>query len=1145
MSNKLAWTENVFKLAKDSFFHSEMAQIRAKALLKEISDQPPPYNWSYVASQVVRNMTAAVFSLETLGERAPHMLDQLEGLTLQLARTWERLAKLGERTSFETALMNAAVAYELAGYQANAVCLSRKLGRNFAEIDKPTVSELANAFMQRLFLQLLFLTERAQIEPKADGVSDTELLDAIALAMTAKAFEHASRFFLRGDGNALALGNKFFDVSERAFASQGYVIEANLVRSIRSLLPIMAQRATWTIFEKTVQENPRWKRYLKLLARGTGFNILKSHSISELWPSQILALQNGLLDLTSSKIIRMPTSAGKTRVAELAIVHTLTTIPNAKCVYIAPYRALVSELEQAFFNLFGDLGFRVTSIVGSYESDDFEQLLVAEADIWVMTPEKLDLLKRAKPEFLDNVRLFVLDEGQIVHDESRGVKFELLLSRLKRRLPNARFLFLSAVLPQETLEDFAAWFGARPEKDIITSDWRPSYQRFASFEWQGETGVIRYSPDEDIPLLKEFVPGIIKQQLFECENPKTGRITRERFPDFNSKAQIAAELAFKFAELGPVLVFCSQPNFVEAVAKALETRLGLSKKKDKNMPTFFLTGASSRSAICAKEWLGENHPTTAFLRSGIAIHHGNLPEALRKTVEIDFRNRQFQVLIATNTLAQGVNLPIRTVIVHSCWRYSKEEARPKRIPARDYWNIAGRAGRAGQETEGTIIHIIQKPRDERDYQYYLENRKEVEPVRSALFQLLQDLVDNRLSESDLSEILDPEILALLVEEGAEFFSDKNIEKVLGGTLVQTQARRGRIGTKPLNEAFVKVANEINRLLPDKSYGQVYSSTGLSSDSCEKLRTYIVQNRVAIANLLKKAGPSDVNEMASLFLESCLQISEMKPEREFGGSYIELLQLWLGGASIPQIVLEFQEQTASLEELAKFIEDLFEYRLPWGISALIGISMKELDVEVEELSKYAQYFPTMVKFGVPTPEASWALSAGIPFRETAMEIAAKYLRENRSPNREDFMQWLGKLNSEELHYEFGLEGPMLEDVNKVLSRSGPNQLLKEHASIEDILPYDTYIVGIAYENRFVIASTARVGQSVDLSRDYDNPVDRNAVKAQLSGQTLGYIDRQLAQLMAPDIDCGLRLKGTIIDIVKARIPRIKIRISKKM
>lgn len=1141
MSESLEWTEEILKLNKDKTFHSQMAQIRTKALLKEISEKPPSYDWTYVASQVIRNMTGAFFTLQELGEKNPNVLDQLQGLTLQLARTWERLAKLGERVTNETATMNAAVMYELAGYQANAVCLSRKLDLNFVEILKPTVSDLTNAFMQRLFLQLRSMAKTAQVEPEANKITQSGLSNAIYLGVCAKAFDRVGSHFLTGDKASMEAAKEYFTMAERGFAYQGRVEEANLIRSVRSLLPIMAQRSTWTAFENLARDNPRWKRYLKLSARGAGTNLLKSPSMSELWPSQTLAVANGLLEHSLSKIIRMPTSAGKTRVAELAIVHTLTTIPNAKCVYIAPYRALVSELEQTFLNLFGDLGFQVTSIIGSYETDDFEQLLVSNADIWVMTPEKLDLLNRAKPEFLNNVRLFVLDEAHVMHDERRGVKFELLLSRLKRRLPNARFLFLSAVVPDETLKDFAAWFSANAERDITSTDWRPSLQRLATFDWEGTTGVLHYSRDEDIPLLKEFVPGIVNQRVYEVPNKK-GKIVKELFPDYNSKAQIAAELAFKLSRLGPVLIFCSQTNHVGSVAEALERRLRLSLIKENSVPTYFLRGSTTRSAQVAEEWLGEEHQITRLLKAGIAVHYGNLPEAVRKSVETDFRNRQFQVLIATNTLAQGVNLPIRTVIIHSCWRY--DEGRMKRIPARDYWNIAGRAGRAGQETEGTIIHIVEKPHDKRDFEYYLSKRKEVEPVTSALLQLLGDLVEGRISEGGLDEILNPEILALLVEEGTEFFSNQNVENVLDNTLVRTQAARTGVSTMLLKKAFADLAKNIEKSIPDQSLRKVYSSTGLSTESCEKLRLYVESNSAMITNLLKNAGPSNVKEMASLFLTGCLNISEMESKREFSGSYEKLLLFWVSGFSIPQIISEFSQPMSSFKDLAKLIEDLFEYRLPWGLSALIAVAKKQLGIEDNEVSKYVTYFPAMVKFGVPIPEASWAMTAGMPFRKVAIEIAARYLQERVSTEREDFVKWLRNINSEQLHYDFGLEGPILEDVNQALSKAGPNELLRSNSSINDILPYDTDVVGTSYENRFLVASTVKEGAFVNLLREYNNPTDRNAIRVQYDGQTIGYLERQLAQLAAVDIDCGLKLGGEIIGVIKGKVPRIRIRLSEK-
>src|SRR5439155_1474600 len=86
---------------------------------------------------------------------------------------------------------------------------------------------------------------------------------------------------------------------------------------------------------KLSSEHTRWRRYLKLLARGVGPDVYSARSISELWPSQIAAIEQGLLDATASKIVRMPTSAGKTRIAELAIVNALVTNPEGACIWTA------------------------------------------------------------------------------------------------------------------------------------------------------------------------------------------------------------------------------------------------------------------------------------------------------------------------------------------------------------------------------------------------------------------------------------------------------------------------------------------------------------------------------------------------------------------------------------------------------------------------------------------------------------------------------------------------------------------------------------------------------------------------------------------------------------------------------------------
>jgi hypothetical protein len=271
------------------------------------------------------------------------------------------------------------------------------------------------------------------------------------------------------------------------------------------------------------------------------------------------------------------------------------------------------------------------------------------------------------------------------------------------------------------------------------------------------------------------------------------------------------------------------------------------------------------------------------------------------------------------------------------------------------------------------------------------------------------------------------------------------------------------------------------------------------------------------------------------------LPEMQPSREFGGSYSELLQRWLSGANIRDLLSEFGDQVTSPEDLTKLLEDLFSFRLSWGVSALIRIAINLLELDNASVSDYAKFFPSMVKFGVPNPVATWALAAGVPFRDTAMKLAAKYLTEASRHAYRDFLGWLGKIDSETLQYSYGLRSPILEDVSRALSTSCGNDLLTEHSNVNEILPHDTWVRGIGYGDRRLVAIAAQVGERVAFIRDHDNPVDRNAVKVVLNGQTLGYLERQLAQLMAPDVDSGLSLSGVIIAVERQEVPQIEVRI----
>lgn len=1141
MTNQSTPNNYVLDLYRNRDFQSEAAQIQAKALLTEISERLPPYNWTYIAHRIVRNLALASLDIVNLSERAPDSSEDVATAARKFALVWESLAKLGESTSRETALLNAAINYELAGYQANAMAIAKQLGRSWTSSQ---LARMGSFFLQRRFHQLQGRARETLIEPRG-GYSELDVAERLALGLAGRAFTEALPFFLSGAEAGLEQAFETFTYSEQVYASLGLVEDANLVRNLSSLLPTMKARSTWTLLSHYVtdpQGLPKWQRYLRLLGRGVTPDVSQAASISELWPSQITALQHGLLDSKASKIVKMPTSAGKTRIAELAIVHALVNNPGAKCVYIAPFRALVAELEQTFLNILSDLGYRVSTITGTYESDDFQDLLFRETDVLITTPEKLDLLLRTQPEFLTNTMLFVLDEAQIIADRDRGPKFEFLITRLKRRLPEARFLMLSAVVPNETLEDFAGWFNSSSEKDIVRSTWRPSVQRYAKFEWSGDTGVLRYAPENEIQVLREFVPGVIRQQRFEYVNPDTGYRKRPQFPEKTNKAQIAAELALKFAELGPVLVFCPQANYVEAVAKALQERLRLAALTGEIVPPYFSGNASIRSAALAEDWLGER-AITAWLRSGIGVHYGSLPDALRTAIETDFRQRNLRVLVATNTLAQGVNLPVKTVIFHSCWRYHESR---ERISARDYWNIAGRAGRAGEETEGLIVHIKTTPADDNDFRYFLSHRDNVEPVESALYRQLLELAQHRLSEEALAAELDPEILALLVEEGHEVLLESGIDEILGATLTQQQASRRRHSLQGLNTVIRTTVSAITQGIDDPALLAVYSSTGLSSTSCTMLHNHIGEHKSELQDLLTASDleSSSLQALLELLLPICLSLPEMETKRELASNYGDLLSDWIKGVEMATLIREYGLQPLEPEEFGKLVDELFRYLLPWGFSAYLRIALHVFAIAREEASNTVKFLPSMVKFGLPHPAACWAMSIGIPFRKTAIQIASVFLNEVNTPGFEPFLEWLNTLSTDRLLFDFGIRPPLLEDVSRAILRSATNHTLRAYTTLADFLPIDTVIRGIEYQDRLGTALRARVGEVVTIERNYDNAIDRNAILVKLLGNELGYLARETAQVLAPEMDAGIQLQATIIALRKSFVPEITVHIVQK-
>ena len=875
-----------------------------------------------------------------------------------------------------------------------------------------------------------------------------------------------------------------------------------------------------------------------------GHNVIEARSISELWNSQIKAINNGLLNDDSNKIIKMPTSAGKTRIAEIVIIKTLIENPNDKCIYIAPYNALVSEIRNYFNKILLDLGYKISTIIGSYELDEFEEHILDITDLLILTPEKLDLILRINPEFFNKVKLIILDEYQIIADPSRGIKFELLITRLKLFFPNIRFICLSAVISDSNLEDFCKWLKCSSSEDLIKSDWRPAIQQYAYLEWtRNNTGILRYIPEKGEGDLNLFVPRIIEQKIYRYINPESHRYNTRKYPDGSSKAQIAAELAYKFSESSPVLIYCTQTNFLKSVVNALLDRIKYTKLIGEQLPIYLQDNQETLSYHLSQEWLGENHFITKGLKVGVAAHHGKLPEILRETIESDFRNNKYKIIISTNTLAQGVNLPIKTIIFHTCDRFDKKEGRMVKIPINEYWNIAGRAGRAIKETKGLIIHLNLKDSDFRNIMHYYRYKNKFTSIKSAIYYQLLKYLSNELDDDTLMDYLNPELLAWIVEEKMESINNEKIKELMNQTLVNHQLKEDK--KKILMKIFKSTIKNLMKLPRDSQ--KIYSKTGLTTKSCIIIEKYVLTFKKKINELFINSGIGDIETLIDLFLQICLKIDEFKSEYEYHGNYHNLIFLWIKGTGIKEIL----KNEDAKENLGKFIDDFIRYKFSWGISACIRMVIDLFKIDKQKISDYVKFFPSMMKYGLPDPISCWAMSLGIPIRSVAIQIAKEFriyinenIKEEIEINFENFHEWFSSSHIQGLLYKFNLKSSVIELIAKKIYLNSINPIFEEFEDIESFLPRVVDIKGIAYEERKNFVPQLKIGQLLNCQRDYDNSIDYNAIKVCLKNLEIGYLPRNIAQILSPEIDTGLSIIAKVIKIdYSSTIPKVFVEIDK--
>ena len=886
----------------------------------------------------------AALALKELDRR--HPLCQLGFRTA--GRAFEVLVRNGdpERTDRGFHRIVSATSYHLAGYAAMAFALLRPfrdvaLNLNIAET---AIEHLILRDLEALRRQTrTWLTDdnnrdaTLALSLRSEDADPDEIYGRLLNSVVCRSLAYFDLALLSGDATLIETARSILDAGQSAANLTGNVTLWWIIRITRWLLDDLWDASLHQVLplQPAGEVAISYTRNREIFI---GSMVWRDTSQIDLWPSQVEAARRAA-DPKDNLVVAMQTSAGKTRIAELCALTTLSL--NKRVLIVTPLRALSAQTERSFREVFAPLGMTVSSLYGKSGLSAGDASALRDDRIVVTTPEKLDFALRSTPDVIDDVGLIVLDEGHMIGPSDRELRFEILVQRLLRREDaNARrIVCLSAILPEgEMLEDMTSWLRSDDPGEACRSEWRPTRQRFGTLEWRGSYGRLKYDLDDEGPFLSRFLE----------ELPA---IHPERNPYPRDIKDISLMAAWRFADQGKrTLIFIPTARWVEGYASR-----AIHLIERGYLPSLLDDQEAVADAIrIGSEWLGPDHPAVACLRYGIAVHQGKLPSPFLREVERLLSTGTIRVTAASPTLAQGLNLNAAVLLAPYLRRNGDL------LTGEEFANIAGRAGRAFVDVEGLILHVIKdrhvRRRNEwrnlRDAVRARQLKSGLRLIINAIIRRLADAGVNRnsaayeylanarepwLREPDgeiegeplsvLVEKLDTIVLGLIesFEMDAEDLPEK-LDEVLSGSLWAHQMARLDPGVRRMHRIVLNARARLiwSQSTPAQRRGFFAMGVGLESGLViEELADdlIVILNRADDGAL---TGDIDVlHENLVSLAERLLAIRPFAPDTDFPANWRETLRRWLSG------------QVAELftDEDIKLIEDAFVYRLVWAIEAL--------------------------------------------------------------------------------------------------------------------------------------------------------------------------------------------------------------------
>jgi len=716
-----------------------------------------------------------------------------------------------------------------------------------------------------------------------------------------------------------------------------------------------------------------WKAYVR-------FNIAKSPQIWSFFPSQQTAIRNGLLTFDKAFSLQTPTSSGKTSIAELVIYSELSRNPDSKILYLAPFRALASELKSNLGrNLTSKLGINVKTIYGGNIISDSDRISIDQANVLISTPEKFMAIELGLSGILDDFQTVICDEGHLIDNTTRGISYELLLSRLKNNTSvERRFVFLSAIIPN--IEVINSWLGGT-DNDIARSDYRPTEIELAFLkEVNGNLYNLEINPNDEFPK-KYLLNRFLSPQDFAL---KSGTY------NLNTYKSKAVSAALKSLSSGAVAIFSPTKSVSQGVA-GLAIEVIKQGKTSLPKPIRYCDEIEIQKLVqYFRHIFGNDFLLTKCAENGFLYHHGDLPQFVRELIETMVRSEKVKLLICTTTLAEGVNLPIKTLVISSARRFDERRGYLMPLEKRDLKNLIGRAGRAGKETKGTIIVV--NPSDRSILSDVIANR-DLEDVKGFLYyvvDIIQDyLIRNKtqlsnemLDQLKESDHIDNSIIQLLAEDIPVEELDQEVSSLIQNTLTYYQSDDNLKAR--LSELFQLRSEKLKPIVVSGNLNLI-KNTGIplrSFDSIEKLIDYDQDFLAEVNNVLDA-------QWIDFMFDILYEIEDFKEsipgglERE---KLIDSLIVWVNGGWYHDIATEISISVEDTLILVKF----FEYELQNFVASIIKyIEIKRREI-VSPTSGVISYWPNYITYGVNDTLKLELAEIGIPDRTLIQNIANWYV-----------------------------------------------------------------------------------------------------------------------------------------------------------